>query len=73
MIGDWGGLPYIPFTTEIEKAVAQQMGKFAAKNNVEFVLALGDNFYYDGVKDSGDPRFKVRLIDDIILTAMMHF
>jgi len=57
VIGDWGGLPQSPFTTEIEKAVARQMGKFATDNNIQFVLALGDNFYYDGVKDVDDPRF----------------
>lgn len=61
VIGDWGGLPLSPFTTEIEKAVAHQMGKFADDNNIQFVLALGDNFYFDGVKDVDDPRFGVSL------------
>jgi len=59
VIGDWGGLPDSPFTTEIEKAIARQMGKFATNNDIRFVLALGDNFYYDGVKNVDDPRFEV--------------
>ena len=60
VIGDWGGLPTSPFTTEIEKAVSKQMAKFVVHNNITFVLALGDNFYYDGVKDVHDARFQVQ-------------
>ena len=59
MLGDWGGLPFFPYRTAIESAVAKQMGGFASEHNVEFLLALGDNFYYDGVKDVDDPRFQV--------------
>ena len=43
----------------MEKAVADEMGKIADNLDIQFVLALGDNFYMDGVKDVGDPRFKV--------------
>ena len=35
------------------------MGKIADYLDTQFVLALGDNFYFDGVKDVADPRFKV--------------
>ncbi len=35
------------------------MGKIADTLDTQFVLALGDNFYFDGVKDVDDPRFKV--------------
>lgn len=60
VIGDWGGLPVEPYTTEVEKAIAREMGKFATANDVQFLLALGDNFYFDGVKSVEDPRFQVR-------------
>ena len=59
MIGDWGGLPDFPYRTPIEKAIGNEMGKIADYLDIQFVLALGDNFYFDGVKDVGDPRFKV--------------
>lgn len=59
VIGDWGGLPFFPYRTPIEETVAIQMGKFADKSKAEFVLALGDNFYFDGVTNISDPRFQV--------------
>ncbi len=58
-MGDWGGLPDFPYRTPIEKAVGRQMGKLAETLDIQFVLALGDNFYFDGVKDVEDPRFQV--------------
>ena len=59
VMGDWGGLPVFPYRTAIEEAVAREMGKIADKLDARFVLALGDNFYFDGVKDVDDPRFQV--------------
>ena len=29
--------------------------------NTQFQLAIGDNFYFDGVKDANDKRFEVNL------------
>ncbi|KAK3091693.1 hypothetical protein FSP39_021927, partial [Pinctada imbricata] len=58
VLGDWGGLPTYPYHTSIETGVAKQMGMVADKYQSEFILALGDNFYYDGVKDVNDHRFK---------------
>ncbi|XP_064355444.1 tartrate-resistant acid phosphatase type 5 [Dromaius novaehollandiae] len=34
------------------------MGRAAATPGAHFVLALGDNFYYEGVRDERDPRFQ---------------
>ena len=59
VLGDWGGLPYFPFRTYIEQAVADQIGIFAQTNSIDHVLALGDNFYFDGVQDVEDARFQV--------------
>jgi hypothetical protein len=60
IVGDWGGLPVAPFDTPSEVAVADAMGKLGVKLNTTFQLALGDNFYYDGVKTVDDPRFQVQ-------------
>jgi len=59
VVGDWGGLPVSPFDTPSEVAVADAMGKMGVKLNTTFQLALGDNFYYEGVKTVNDSRFQV--------------
>ena len=60
VIGDWGGLPVPPYTTPSELSVAGAMGNIGEKLNTSFQLALGDNFYFNGVKSVTDPRFQVR-------------
>jgi tartrate-resistant acid phosphatase type 5 len=57
VLADWGGLPVLPYHTLIESSVAKQMGATANAVNSQFTLALGDNFYFDGVKDVNDKRF----------------
>ncbi len=71
VMGDWGGLPAFPFRTPIEKAVAGRMGEIADQLDIQFTLALGDNFYFDGVKDVGDARFKVHIITDFFLIILL--
>lgn len=58
VIGDWGGLPYPPYITGVQKATAREMSKVAEQVGADFVLALGDNFYYKGVDSVDSPRFK---------------
>lgn len=58
-VGDWGGLPFTPYETPSEVAVARAMGKLGVQLNTSFQLALGDNFYFEGVKSPNDPRFDV--------------
>lgn len=57
-VGDWGGVPDPPFATPREVATAVAMGRAAEEPGADFVLALGDNFYYRGVRDEWDPRFQ---------------
>lgn len=59
VLADWGGLPIFPYKTFVEMAVGRQMAILASKLEIDAVLALGDNFYLEGVKDVDDPRFKV--------------
>ena len=58
MIGDWGGQPSAPYYTRAEADIADQMGKKATEVGARFTVALGDNFYDEGVKNVDDPRFK---------------
>ncbi|KAJ8345143.1 hypothetical protein SKAU_G00293360 [Synaphobranchus kaupii] len=57
-VGDWGGLPHPPYSTPIQQATAWEMGRTAQEKGADFVLALGDNFYFKGVDSVQDPRFQ---------------
>ncbi|XP_077186041.1 tartrate-resistant acid phosphatase type 5 isoform X2 [Paroedura picta] len=57
-VGDWGGKPLSPFYTDREVAVAEEMAATVSATGAEFILSLGDNFYYTGVSDLYDKRFQ---------------
>ena len=56
-LGDWGGISYRPFYTPGQVKTAAGMGVVATAKNVDFVIALGDNFYHEGVEDENSKRF----------------
>jgi len=58
IVGDFGGSPTYPYTTDIQTSTAQSMDYSARKHNTQFVVTNGDNFYENGVTDVNDPRFK---------------
>ncbi|XP_057291994.1 uncharacterized protein LOC130614585 isoform X1 [Hydractinia symbiolongicarpus] len=57
IIGDIGGVPHPPYQTPSQKKVANLLGKVTAKLNCKFIVGVGDNFYFTGVKNVNDPRF----------------
>ncbi|XP_047424797.1 tartrate-resistant acid phosphatase type 5b [Mugil cephalus] len=57
-LGDWGGIPIPPYYSPHEEAVAAELDRLVRSEGVDFVLSLGDHFYFSGVKDVEDPRFK---------------
>ena len=57
-VGDWGGLPFPPWTTPGQQRVAASMGEVAERHDAAFVLSLGDHFYFHGVKSADDPRWR---------------
>lgn len=57
VVGDIGGVPYPPFQTPSQKDVAALLAKVTSQLNCQFVLGVGDNFYFDGVSNVSDPRF----------------
>jgi tartrate-resistant acid phosphatase type 5 len=57
VFGDWGGLPIFPYWTLAERATARGLNRIGGEIGAAFALALGDNFYYEGVENLSDPRF----------------
>lgn len=57
VIADWGGIPIWPYVTPDEISIAAQMAEVSDDIDAKFILAYGDNFYEDGVKDVYDKRF----------------
>mmetsp|Transcript_15912 Transcript_15912/g.42829 ORF Transcript_15912/g.42829 Transcript_15912/m.42829 type:complete len:533 (+) Transcript_15912:71-1669(+) len=57
-MADWGGSPDASagYATTAERGVARHMGWASQELGGHFALALGDNFYDDGVADAHDPR-----------------
>ncbi|XP_014872334.1 tartrate-resistant acid phosphatase type 5a [Poecilia latipinna] len=58
VVGDWGGLPTSPYVTTEQTLTAQEMGNVAGQMGADFILALGDNFYFKGVDSVDSPRFQ---------------
>lgn len=68
MIGDWGGWPDHSYTTPQQKMVASAISEWATENTADFVLGLGDNFYFNGIPtDCTDPRF-IHTWQDVYIT-----
>ena len=57
-VGDWGGLPVPPWVTPAQQSVASAMGTIAERHGSSFVLSLGDHFYFHGVRNADDPRWR---------------
>jgi len=57
-VGDWGGVDHFPYHTEEQIETADGMAKIAAEQGSEFVLALGDNFYYSGLMDDDHAQMR---------------
>ncbi|PNI51345.1 ACP5 isoform 10, partial [Pan troglodytes] len=57
-VGDWGGVPNAPFHTAREMANAKEIARTVQILGADFILSLGDNFYFTGVQDVNDKRFQ---------------
>lgn len=53
-IGDWGGKDTEPYTQRSQVQAAAGMAKVAKEQGSKFVLALGDNMYWEGIDASSD-------------------
>lgn len=59
VLGDWGGVGLFPYFTPRERHVGVAMGQIAEKISAKYVVSLGDNFYFNGIRtNEHDSRFK---------------
>jgi len=52
------GLPVYPYYSYAQTKVARALAKAARRQPPNFVLNVGDNFYFNGVSDIFDTRFE---------------
>ena len=58
VVGDWGGFSYRPYQSPWGYRVARSMNRVAKKYETDFLMLIGDNFYFDGVENLEDIRFQ---------------
>jgi len=66
VVGDWGHRG-----EQFQKPVAIQMSRIAEKENVDFVISTGDNFYPDGVVSVRDSMWR-RSFEDVYAARPLH-
>jgi hypothetical protein len=55
-VGDWGGYSLGGAKITAVDAVSATMAATASSSSAEFVLNVGDNFYYCGIQNTSDPQ-----------------
>ncbi|KAF7639725.1 Metallophos domain-containing protein [Meloidogyne graminicola] len=60
LVGDIGGLPIYPYFSYAQKRVAEAIAKITNEQEepLNFVINVGDNFYFNGVNNLFDNRFE---------------
>ncbi|VDM53291.1 unnamed protein product [Angiostrongylus costaricensis] len=71
IVGDTGGLPVYPYYTYAQSKVAGAMTDLAMRKNVQFIINVGDNFYFTGVSNEYDKRFE-STFEDIYSTDALQ-
>jgi hypothetical protein len=61
VIGDWGGMRWLPYKTVVKERVSHSMATHARVLRTHFQIGTGDNFYASGVRSNLDKRFEVRI------------
>ena len=62
-LGDWGGATLGDYHMTDEKAVAKTLAESAEALSAQFLVNVGDNHYYYGVKSATDPAWKTNFED----------
>ena len=59
ILGDWGGIPIRPYTTDIEESTANQMSVTATQKNSKFVKfsTLRNSIIEDPGLQKGDSKY----------------
>lgn len=64
-------MPVWPYYDPAEHGIAKSMGSLAKQVNATYTLALGDNFYTNGVKSVTDKRFK-ETFEDVFTSSSLQ-
>ncbi|XP_069803220.1 tartrate-resistant acid phosphatase type 5 [Dendropsophus ebraccatus] len=72
VIGDWGGIPLPPYYTQQETLVAAEIANTISKWGGDFIVSVGDNFYYDGVTNVTDFRFQKTFENVFNADSLLH-
>jgi len=64
-MGDWGGDDAPRYTKDSQCEAGRGMETVAQKYNVDTVLAVGDNFYHNGVTESSVDKYMERTFNDV--------
>lgn len=62
-LGDWGGAALEDYHKTDELAVAKTLGTSAESLNAQFLVNVGDNFYYYGVNSTTDSQWQTTFED----------
>ena len=71
ILGDWGGFPAPWYHTPYQTSAAKLLNKISVDQNNQFTLAIGDNFYYYGVKSLYDKAWSKTWDQTYTSTGMM--
>jgi tartrate-resistant acid phosphatase type 5 len=58
VIGDWGGRPAPFYTSPLQVSGAVALMKYAKINKPEYVVSIGDHFYFNGIESVQDRRWE---------------
>ena len=58
VLGDWGGWPAPQFTSPIQLSVAESMKRMGRLSPSQYIIGIGDNFYFHGVENDEDEMFE---------------
>ena len=70
VLGDWGGRPAPLYTSPLQVSSAVALMKYAKLYKPEYVVSIGDHFYFNGIESVQDRRWE-RTFENVYDSAEM--